>query len=594
MSRLLYFATVSHPELLQEALILFKHFIPHPNLYIYNLMISAFSFSSSQAIGFYKLMLLSESAFPDEHTLLALLKSPKRLSTGKQIHAHVVINGFDSHVYIQNSLIKMYFEVGEISLARMVFRYMSKHDVVSYNIMLSGYARRRLISEAIELFREMASSGTEPDQYTMVALLMCTGNLKCLLIGKAVHGFIIRRMSLGGWGLIVSNAILDMYAKCEEMNIARKLFYGFYEKDDVSWNTIISGFANIGELELASKFFSEAPRSDLISWNSLLAGYARKKDLTTIMRLFDDLLAQNIKPDKVTFIALVGTATETGVLNHGRTIHGWVVKAYGLEDAILGSALINMYSKCGKIECSHVVFEKVADKDITVWTAMIAGLAFHGHGLKSIELFREMEKQGLVPNSVTLIAALTACAHSGLVDTGNIIFENMREIYKFEPGVEHYGCMVDLLSRSGRLFEAVDLIKKMPMKPTRSVWGSILSASKAYQNTDLAEAASKALLELEPDEEVGYILLSNVYASCEQWSDCDKIREIMERKGVKKAAGCSSVVVDGVVHEFISSDKRHHKWGEISCVLCDLHRLMKVDAEVGFDIFRQFSAPDSD
>ncbi|OAY64896.1 Pentatricopeptide repeat-containing protein, mitochondrial [Ananas comosus] len=304
----------------------------------------------------------------------------------------------------------------------MVFRYMSKHDVVSYNIMLSGYARRRLISEAIELFREMASSGTEPDQYTM---------------------------------------------------------------------------------------------------------------------------------------------------------------AYGLEDAILGSALINMYSKCGKIECSHVVFEKVADKDITVWTAMIAGLAFHGHGLKSIELFREMEKQGLVPNSVTLIAALTACAHSGLVDTGIRIFENMREIYKFEPGVEHYGCMVDLLSRSGRLFEAVDLIKKMPMKPTRSVWGSILSASKAYQNTDLAEAASKALLELEPDEEVGYILLSNVYASCEQWSDCDKIREIMERKGVKKAAGCSSVVVDGVVHEFISSDKRHHK-------------LMTVDAEVGFDIFCQFSAPDSD
>ncbi|XP_073011756.1 pentatricopeptide repeat-containing protein At3g04750, mitochondrial [Typha latifolia] len=590
MSRLLYFSTVSHPEYLNEALLLFKHFTPRPNLYIYNIMVSAVSFSPSQSVSFYRSM-ISSHIYPDEHTLLSLLKSSNHTSVGKQIHVHVVINGFNSHVYLQNSLIKMYFETGDTILAQMMFDYMSKRDIVSYNIMLSGYARKGYSSEALKLFYDMEASGIEPDQYTIVALLMSCGQMKNVHLGKSIHGFIIRKMPLSDWNLILNNALLDMYAKCEDMISAMKTFHGFHGKDNVSWNTIVAGFANIGELDTASSFFREAPYRDLISWNSLLAGYA-KKDFMTMMKLFMDMLSNDIRSDKVTAIILISAAADMGILNYGKSIHGWVLKTYGIIGAFLGSALIDMYCKCGKFEWSCIVFEKVLNKDVAVWTAAITGLAFHGHGTKAVELFWKMQEEGLVPNSVTLVAVLTACSHAGLVDQGYRVFEDMKTNYNVEPRIEHYGCMVDLLARSGRLTEAIALIERMPIKPSQSIWGAILSASKAYSNTDLAEAASRELLKLEPEEESGYILLSNVYAACGQWSYSDKIRELMENKGVKKIAGCSIMVVDGVLHEFLSSDKRHPRWDEVSCISCDLHKLMRIEAENMFQIFQDLQVPD--
>ncbi|XP_010917604.2 pentatricopeptide repeat-containing protein At3g04750, mitochondrial [Elaeis guineensis] len=591
MSRLLYFSAVSHPEHLNDAVHLFKHFTPHPNLYIYNIMISALSFSLSQSLNLYTSM-LSSCILPDEHSLLSLLKSSKYTSEVKQIHGHVIINGFSSNVYLQNSLMKMYLETGKLALAQQVFQYMPNRDTVSYNIMISGHARKGYSMETLKLLHDMTVSGIEPDQYTIVGLLMSCGQLRDAHLGKSVHGLIIRRMPFSGWGLILNNALLDMYAKCGEMKTAMEVFDGIDERDETSWNIIIGGFANAGELDIAYRLFSETPFRDLISWNSILAGYARKGDLRTVMKLCGDMLACNIRPDKMTAIALVSAAAETGVLHQGRCVHGWVAKAHGTLDAFLGSALVDMYCKCGDIERSYIVFDLVYERDVTIWTAMITGLAVHGHGIKALELFWKMLEEGVMPNAVTLVAVLTACSHSGLVDQGYKIFEHMKQSYNIEPGIEHYGCLVDLLARSGKLTEAINVIKGMPMKPTRSVWGAILSASKVHQNMEIAEAISGKLLELEPEEEGGYILLSNIYAACGKWNYSDKIRKAMDSRGVKKIAGYSRVIIDGVVTEFISSDKRHLRWAEIYFMLCDLNRVLRAGVEVPFQCLQQIQGLD--
>lgn len=573
MSRLLLFSALSHSENLDLAILLFYHFTPQPNLYIYNTMISALSFSSSQSLALYKSM-LQLCIYPDKQTLLTLLKASSCLSEGKQIHAHSIVTGLSSYTYIQNSLIKMYAENGQMDLTHQVFQLMPEKDVISWNIMISGFARFGNGLKALELLHKMEASGLKPDEFTIVSLLKASGQLGYACTGKSVHGWIKRRESVIGGNLIVVNALLDMYVKCGEIELARRVFDGVEERDAITWNTLIAGYANIGELEFAHRLFKDMPDNDLISWNALIAGYAQKGDWRTAMELFNDMLLKKATPDKVTVVSMLCALAGVGALNHGREIHGWSVKTQMKFDAVLGSALIDMYSKCGSIERALLVFEELSEMDVQVWTTMICGLAFNGYGNKALEFFWIMQ-ENVAPNSVSFVAVLTACSHSGLVDQGRRIFHQMKEIYGVEPGVEHYGCLVDLLARAGRLTEAKDVIEKMPMKPSASIWGSMLSACKAHGDAQLAEIALNKLLELEPEKEGGYVLLSNIYAACGRWSFSDKIRGIMECRRVKKIAGCSNVVVDGTNHEFVAADKRHPRRVEIYHILKCLNEDMR-------------------
>ncbi|KAG0487315.1 hypothetical protein HPP92_009410 [Vanilla planifolia] len=387
-------------------------------------------------------------------------------------------------------------------------------------------------------------------------------------------------MSISKPCLILSNALMDMYAKCEKMTSALKVFEGMEKKDVISWNIIISGFSSTGAMDMACSYFREMPMRDLVSWNAMIAGLAQMGKWPSLMILFEEMLAHRVKPDRVTNVYLLSAASELGFLDQGRSIHGWLMKLHGNSDAFLGSALIEMYCKCGRTEKGLLVFELIKSKDLTSWTAMITGLAFNGHGMKALDLFAELLEGGLVPNSVTLISVLSACSHSGLVDHGLRVFSDMKRKYGVEPGVEHYGCLVDLLARSGKIVEARDVIRNMPMKPSKSMWGSILSASRDHGDIRHAKEALEKLVELNPEDDGGYVLLSNVYASCGRWSYTDKVREIMARRGIKKTVGWSCVAIDGILHYFVSSDQLHQSWVAIHSTLSGLHKEMDFLAEI--------------
>ncbi|KAK9292749.1 hypothetical protein L1049_020729 [Liquidambar formosana] len=584
MSRLILSSAITHPENLDMAILLFDHYTPRPNLYIYNTMISALSFSLTKSFALYNSMLWS-CIYPDRHTLLYLLQASRCLLEVKQIHCNAIVMGLFSYGYLQNTLLKMYLEYGQLGFAHQVFQQMPSPDAVSFNIMIVGYAKKGCSLEALELFREMLGLGLEPDEFTMLGLLICCGRLGDAQLGRSVHGWMGRRNLITFRNLILGNALLDMYVKCKELEPAQRIFNAFAEKDIISWNTIIAGYAKGGELERAHTFFDDMPSRDLVSWNSLIAGYAQRSDYMMVRRLVSGMVAENFRPDNVTVINLVSAAAEIGALDEGKWIHGWVFRMQLEVDAFLGSALINMYCKCGSIAKALMVFRGVTEKDVTVWTTMISGLAFHGYGSRALELLSEMQEY-VMPNQVTFVAVLTACSHSGLVDQGLKIFNSMKENFGIEPGVEHYGCVVDLLGRAGRLAEAKDVIEKMPMKPSQSIWGALLSGCKARGNVEIAEIALTELLKLEPEKEGGYVLLSNIYAASGRWSYSDKIREIMETQGVKKTAGCSSVVVDGVIHEFVAADKRHPSWVEIQSILISLKCRMKFGADFPSDFFQ--------
>lgn len=575
MSRLLTFSAISYPDNLDMAILLFNHYTPYPNLYIYNCMISAVSFSKGQSFALYNSMLHSE-IYPDKHTLLHLLQASECVSDAKQIHCHAIVTGLLSQGYLQNTLIKMYLEKGQTLLAHQIFHDLPRPDTVSFNIMIVGYAKKGYYLEALKLFYEMMGLGLKPDDFTILGLLVCCGLSGDARLGMSVHAWIERRKAITCSNLILSNALLDMYVKLNKLETAQNIFNALLEKDIVAWNTMTAGYAKVGNLELAHNFFKQMPRRDLVSWNSLISGYARMGDYVRVIKVFNNMVRENVRPDSITLVNLVSAAAEIGALDQGKWMHGLILRMQMKIDAFLGSALIDMYCKAGSIERAFMVFRGLAEKDVTTWTTMITGFAFHGYGRTALDLFSEMQRV-VLPNWVTLVAVLTACSHSGLVEEGLSIFNNMKKMFDIEPGVEHYGCLVDLLGRSGRLVEAKHVIEKMPIKPSRNMWGAMLSACRAHGNMELAEIASTELLKLEPEKEGGYVLLSNIYAACGRWSYSDEIREIMEIRGVKKTAGCSSLIVDGVIHDFVAADNRHPRWADIFVILQCLKREMKLD-----------------
>ncbi|KAH0994659.1 hypothetical protein GBA52_018523 [Prunus armeniaca] len=325
MSRLLTFSAISHPDNLDMAILLFNHYTPNPNLYIYNSMISALSFSKSQPFALYNSMLHS-GICPDKHTLLYLLQASTCISEAKQLHSHAVVTGLLSHGYLQNTLTKIYLEKGQMGLACQVFRDVPTPDPVLFNIMIVGYAKMGYCSEALQLFYEMVGLGLKPDEFTILGLLISCGLLGDSRLGMSVHAWIERRKAI-----TASNLIL-------------------VDKDIVSWNTMTAGYAKVGKLELALTYFKQMPRRDLVSWNSLIAGYAKKGDYTMAVKVFNNMIRVNVRPDNITLVNLVSAAAEIGALDQGKQIHGLIVRMKLKIDVFLGSALIDMYCKAGSIE----------------------------------------------------------------------------------------------------------------------------------------------------------------------------------------------------------------------------------------------------
>ncbi|KMZ72730.1 hypothetical protein ZOSMA_15G00680 [Zostera marina] len=211
------------------------------------------------------------------------------------------------------------------------------------------------------------------------------------------------------------------------------------------------------------------------------------------------------------------------------------------------------------------------DRDVRTWSVMIDGLAVNGHAKKALNLFSAMQRTGVNPDSVTFTAVLRACAHAGFVEQGLRIMKEMSEVYLVSPTVEHYGCIVDLLGRAGRLEEVLVLIKKIPTVHLDVVlWGSLLVACRVHKNIIMGEIAAKKMLELDPCNAGTLVFLSNIYASLGDWTRVRQVRDLMKDRGIIKPPGSSLIEVEGILHEFLSGDRRHCLINEIYFMLDDI------------------------
>ncbi|KAK1285057.1 Pentatricopeptide repeat-containing protein [Acorus calamus] len=356
---------------------------------------------------------------------------------------------------------------------------------------------------------------------------------------------------------------------CGSISDARRLFdegVG-YGDNVVLWNVMIDGYVRHGTFGSAKKLFDRMPHRSVVSWNGLIAGYAQNGFFKEAIDVFREMEGEGVEPNYVTVVSVLPAIARLGDLGLGKWVHTFVEKNKIDVDEVLGSALIDMYSKCGSIEKAVQVFGDLPKANAVTWNTLIGGLAMHGRAKDAIKCFKAMERSGIIPSDVTFIGVLNACSHGGLVNEGCAYFDRMVREYNLKPRIEHYGCMVDMLGRAGLLEEAEELLSSMPMQPDDAILKALLWACRVHCEVELGKRISKRLMELAPREGGCYVLLSNMYASIGDWESVAKVRLLMKELDIRKDPGSSWISIDGAVHEFVVEDDSHPRTKEIYSML---------------------------
>lgn len=326
------------------------------------------------------------------------------------------------------------------------------------------------------------------------------------------------------------------------MEDAHKVFEEMRQIDVIVWNLMVRGFCKSGDVDMGFRLFRTMRERNVVSWNTMIASLAQDSRYKDAFKLFSEMLDCGFEPDEATLVTALPVCGRLGAFGAGQWIHSYA-KSSGLFRNVIrvGNSLVDFYCKSGALETAFQVFNEMPRKNVISWNSMISGLAFNGKGELGVEFFDKMMRKGLHPNDSTFVGVLSCCAHAGLVDRGRDLFASMRRDNKIEPKIEHYGCMVDLLGRSGFLQEAYGLIRSMPVRPNAALWGALLSACCTHSDAELAKCAANELIILEPWNSGNYVLLSNIYAEEGKWDEVAKVRALMREKSVKKVLGSSTV-----------------------------------------------------
>ncbi|KAF9600414.1 hypothetical protein IFM89_009329 [Coptis chinensis] len=444
---------------------------------------------------------------------------------GREMHCYVIKFAFEFDIMVQTSIIDMYGKCGMIDIAERVFRKIFSRNIVVWNAMIGGYA---LNGEPLEAFsclvKMQEADNLSPDEITLVNLLPACAQLRGLLSGKSMHGYAIRKGFLSH--IVLETALVNMYGKCGELKLSKRVFDGMVDRSLLSWNTMVTAYVQNGW-----------------SWEAI--------------DIFLDLCNGSLRIDAFTVVSILPAYAEIASIREGMQMHCYITKLDFDTNSLISNSVIHMYAKCGDIQAARQVFDRLLNKDVVSWNTIIMGYAIHGCGSVSVELFSKMQEEGIIPNESTFVSVLSSCSITGLVDEGWKIFKYMKMNFGIEPDIEHYGCMVDLLGRTGNLILVRKFIEEMPLVPTARIWGSLLSACRNNGNIELAEFAARHILSLEHDNTGCYILLSNMYAEVGRWEDVDRIRYLMMKEGLKKTTGYSSVEVNSKAISFVDGDKSH-------------------------------------
>ncbi|XP_031277814.1 pentatricopeptide repeat-containing protein At4g21065-like [Pistacia vera] len=462
-------------------------------------------------------------------SLLQSCIAHKAVNPGKQLHAHIFHMGFGFNLYLATKLVNLYSVCDSLRNAHLLFDRIPKGNLFLWNVLIRGYAWNGPYEVAIELYHRLIEYGLSPDNFTFPFVLKACSALSAVEEGRKIHEDAIRT----NWetDVFVGAALIDMYAKCSCVESAREVFDKILVRD-------------------------------VVLWNSMIATYAQNGKPDESLELCRKMVLTGLRPSEATLVTVISASADTAALPQGKELHGFSWRHRFESNDKVKTALVDMYAKCGSVKVARKLFERLREKRVVSWNAMITGYAMHGHATEALELFEKMKNEAR-PDHITFVGVLSSCSHRGLLDEGRNFFESMMRDYRIDPTVQHYTCMVDLLGHSGQLDEAYNLIMQMRVMQDSGVWGALMNSCKIHGYVELAELALEKLIELDPDDAGNYVILSNIYAQAGKWEGVARMRKLMIDRGVKKTIACSWIEVKNKTHAFLSGDTSHPNSDEI-------------------------------
>ncbi|KAJ7561018.1 hypothetical protein O6H91_03G010900 [Diphasiastrum complanatum] len=485
---------------------------------------------------------------PDRVTFLAVLNAcaaTGALEEGRCAHSELIQNGWHLDVVVGSCLIDMYCKCKSLPDAWKVFNSMSKENVVAWNAMITGLVKCEEGKSALELYKRMQQEQVQPDKVTFLGVLNACASLSALQEGREVHAQVRQRRLESE--LTMGSCLIDMYSKC-------------------------------GSIEDACLVFDNMRSPDVVSWSAMIAGHVKYGQGARALQLFSEMQQRNIEPSSVTFIAALNACASLAALDFGKSIHEQILQRQ-ISYVFLWNCLIDMYCKCGSIDEAYGVFDSMPNRDEVSWTTMLGGYAMHGLGKEALALHEQMCLKGLKLDAISFVCLLSACSHAGLVDEGQYYFTAMFPVYGVAATAGHYGCIVDVLGRAGWLDEAEDIIRRMPFQPTVSILITLLAACRIHGNMEMGESIAKQVIQVDPENARGYVLLSNVYTATGKLDYRAKVHDLRKKRNVHKQPGCSWIEVGNRVHTFLVDDKQHPQSREIRK---ELNRLCGLLTKAGY------------
>ncbi|PKA66376.1 Pentatricopeptide repeat-containing protein [Apostasia shenzhenica] len=446
-----------------------------------------------------------------------------------------MIYGYSSNGFFNESL-SLFSQMDE----------MPEPGLAEWNAMIAGFLRCYQLEEALHLFERLRKSGIKANHITMTSVSQICVSHGSSILCEGIHGFILKL----GFDADVSlmNSVLKMYLSFRRKDPAKGFFRKMKTKDVISWtmmmelpilNSLISMYSKCGVPEVARFLFDRIAHRNVVSWTAMMFGYScNRKPREGVGLLIRMRREESFHPDSVTLICAILCSSELFNLSLCKQLHACSLTSGLMLYQEVRNNLVAAYGKCGYADFARRVFEEMIHRNLISWNVMISSYGINGECQKAVSLFQEMEENGGEPDTITYVNVLNACSHSGMVDDGLRVFEKMLKERRIEPKGEHWGCVVDMLGRSGRLEDAKKLADLMMKKEGSNSWKALLGGSHINDDSGVAEFAAERVSEVDAGH---FVLLSNLYASAGKFDHVESVRARIGAKGLVKNRGFSLV-----------------------------------------------------
>ncbi|KAK1428666.1 hypothetical protein QVD17_17505 [Tagetes erecta] len=501
----------------------------------------------------------SDLSFKDR--LINLIQTCQNLTQFYQIQSHFITSGLLQNPSMAGRVLKLSLNFCDIDYTLLIFKCIDFPDTFCVNTVIKGYCfgclKNKVGGFYFEMLQEADGVLFKPNSFTFPPLISWCMRAGELELGRKWHG---QAVKVGvDRTLQVENALIHMYAGCGLNDVAWKVFDEMSVRDLVSWNSMVDGYVKVNDMGNAHRLFDKMLETNVVSWNVMMKGYLDVKNPGVVLKLFRNMVRTGVRWNDTTVVSVLTACGRSCRLKEGRSVHGSVIRMLMNVTVIIGTALIDMYSKCGMPDVGQVIFDRMLIKNLVCWNAMISGQAIYGNPKHGLGLFDKLVELGeFIPDESTYVGVLCACARLGFLPEGKNHFLEMTNVSNVKPNFAHYWCMANLYASHGLVNDAVEVLKNMPvdinMSPQSSSWAGLLGSCRFKGNVAVGEQIAEALIEKNPLNHSYHVLLVIIYAVAGRWEDVTRMKCLMMERGFS-VPGFSLVELTQIVNNLEVDDR---------------------------------------